>query len=172
MALSGRTRWSCGTSANGTKPSFKSTELMSAFDPKQTLGTRTSLNYRHKNVVQRGQGPMDTKRVGVVVTRRELLTGAIAISGSTLVAKASPLRSVMPEFKLAMTTPFGSVSVPTLKTISFPTTKVIGTRIGKRVTGVLTTLNIEMVIGQQDSGPRKIPSTWRSLMASSPTPTA
>ena len=108
------------------------------------------------------------------MTRRELLTGAIAISGSTLVAKASPLRSVMPEFKLAMTTLFfGSVSIPTLKTISFPTTKVIGTRIGKRVTGVLDwTLNIEMVIGQQDSGPRKIPSTWRSLMASSPTPTA
>ena len=115
---------------------------------------------------------METKRLGVVVTRRELLTGAIAISGSTLVAKANPLRSVMPEFKLAMTTLFSVVSVPTLKTISFPTTKVIGTRIGKRVTGVLTTLNKEMVIGQQDSGPRKIPSTWRSLMASLPTPTA
>ena len=44
--------------------------------------------------------------------------------------------------------------------------KVIGTRIGKRVTGVLMTLNIETVIGQQDSGLKRIPSTWRSLMAS------
>ena len=49
---------------------------------------------------------METKRLGVVVTRRELLAGAVAISGSTLVAKASPLRSAMPEFKLAMTTLF------------------------------------------------------------------
>jgi hypothetical protein len=39
----------------------------------------------------------------VVVTRRELLTGAIAITGSTLVATASPLRSVTSEFKSAMT---------------------------------------------------------------------
>ena len=40
------------------------------------------------------------------VTRRELLTGAIAITGSTLVAEASPSRRVTPEFKSAMTTLF------------------------------------------------------------------
>ena len=49
---------------------------------------------------------MDTKRLGVVVTRRDLLTAAIAIVGSTLVAKASPLRSEPPEFKSTMTTLF------------------------------------------------------------------
>jgi hypothetical protein len=38
--------------------------------------------------------------------RRELLTGAIVITGSTLIDKASQLRSVASEFKLAMTTLF------------------------------------------------------------------
>jgi hypothetical protein len=52
------------------------------------------------------QGQIETKRLAVVLTRRELLAGAIAISGSTLVAKASPSRSVNPEFKSAMTTLF------------------------------------------------------------------
>lgn len=47
-----------------------------------------------------------TKRVGRVVTRRELLAGAIAITGSTVVATASPLRGVTSEFKSAMTTLF------------------------------------------------------------------
>jgi hypothetical protein len=41
--------------------------------------------------------------LAVVVTRRELLAGAIAITGSTLVATASPLRSVTSEFKSATT---------------------------------------------------------------------
>jgi hypothetical protein len=40
------------------------------------------------------------------VTRRELFTAAIALTGSTLVAKASPLRSVPSEFKPATTTLF------------------------------------------------------------------
>ena len=41
----------------------------------------------------------------MTMTRRQLLTGTIAIAGSTLVAEASPLRSAS-EFKSAMTTVF------------------------------------------------------------------
>ena len=94
------------------------------------------------------------------MTRRDLLTAAIAVAGSTLVAEA-PLRSERPDSSQRSPPSFGSANPPTLKTISFPITKVIGTRIGKRVTGVLTTLNTEMVIGRQVSGRRKIRSTWR-----------
>ena len=49
------------------------------FGPDRKFGEARSLNYRHKILFNGWQGPMETKRLGVVVTRRELLTGAIAI---------------------------------------------------------------------------------------------
>ena len=104
--------------------------------------------------------------------RRELLAGAIAISGSTLVAKASPLRSAMPEFKLAMTTLFWVGERSNAENNFIPNHESYWDQDWQTSYGGVDDPEIEMVIGQQDLGPRKIPSTWRSLMASSPTPTA
>jgi len=104
----------------------------------------------------------------VSVTRRELLTAAMAYTSSALVAEANPSRGVTLEFKAAMTTLFWVGEPSDAENNFIPNTRVIGTTIGKRVMVVLMTLNTEIIIGQQGSGLRKTRSTWHFRMGSLP----
>jgi len=67
---------------------------------------RPWLKYRHKHVVQGCWARSKGGALAVSVTRRELLTAAMAYTSSALVAEANPSRSVTLEFKAAMTTLF------------------------------------------------------------------